>query len=392
MPNKTDRILSYLPRAFQTFPRPPVLFAVVDAFGGELTKAENSLAAVTSSHWVDLADKNAEQLQDLVLIASLYGLTPREDEGVEEFRDHLKRYVRTFIEGTVTVQGVLRVAAEALGLVIADSYDQLDTWWKRPVAELTTSEPGGADAAVSLFGRPVFQARGTASSAAQVSGSVNPAAGTGTALLIKIDALTPTAINLAPGATDPAQIASQINAGLGQPVATAVGQVLTLASPTIGAASRLEVLDTANDAAPWILGLAPRAFQGSGALRAQITGNVDLSAGVSLGDSRYLRLVVDGKPGEIDLTGGNPAPLTLDPIKTAINLVFPGAASHDGHFLTIGSPSTGATSKILFGEPGGQNARVALFGVVPSAAGGLDPASARVTGTADLRAGVDLSG
>jgi hypothetical protein len=391
MPNKTDRILSYLPRAFQTFPRPPVLFAVVDPFGGELTQAENSLAAVMSSHWVDLADKGAEQLQDLALIASLYGLTPREDEGVEEFREHLKRYVRTFIDGTVTVQGVLRVAAEILGLVIADSYDELDTWWKRPVPELRTSEPGDGSSAVALLGRPLFLARGTSPSAAQVSGNVNPAAGTGTALLLKIDALPSTAINLAAGATDPAQIASQINSGLGQTVATAVGQVLTLASPTIGPASRLAVLDVANDAAPWILELAPRTFRGAGAQAAEITGTVDLSAGASLGDSRYLRLVIDGNPGEIDLTAGNPAPLTLDQVKTGINLVFPGAAAHDGHFLTITSPSTGSTSKIVFGEPGGQNARVALFGVVPSVAGGLDPAPARVAGTVDLSAGVDLS-
>ncbi len=415
MPNKTDRILSYLPSAFQTFPRPPALFALVDAFGGELTKAENSLAAVMSLHWVDLADKNAAQLHDLGRIptsvpleapdvellalakgtfdglAGLYGLTPREDESVEAFRDHLKRYVRTFIEGTVAVQGVLRVAAEALGLLIADSYDELDTWWKRSAPELTTSEPGGPSAAVLLLGRPLFLAQGTSSSAAQVSGNVNPAAGTGTALLVKIDVLAPTTINLTPGATDPAQIASQINTRVGQPIATAVGQVLTLASPTIGPASRLEILDVANDAAPWILGLAPRADHGAGATSAQITGNVDLSAEVSLGDSRYLRLVIDGKPGEIDLTGGNPAPLTLDQVKVTINLVFPDTATHDGRFLTIASPSTGSSSKVLFGESGGQNARVALFGVVPSAAGGLDPAPARVTGTADLSAGVDLS-
>jgi hypothetical protein len=415
MPNKTDRILNYLPSTFQTFPRPPVLFALVDAFGGELTKAENSLAALMSSHWVDLADKNAQELHDLGRvptlepleapnvellalakgtfdgIAGLYGLTPREDESVEAFRDHLKRYVRTFTDGTVTVQGVLRVAAEALGLLIADSYNDLDTWWKRSAPELTTSETGGADAAVSLLGRPVFLAHGTSSLAAQVSGNVNPAAGTGTALLIKIDALPPTAINLTPGATDPAQIVSQINSRVGQPVATAIGQALTLASPTIGPASRLEILDTANDAAPWSLGLAPRAYQGAGPQRAQIAGNVDLSAGVSLGDSRYLRLVIDGKAGEIDLTGGNLAPLTLDQIKTAINLIFSGATTHDGRFLTIASPSTGSTSKISFGEPGGQNARVALFGDVPSAAGGLDPAPALVTGMVDLSAGVDLS-
>ena len=32
MPTKTDRILSYLPRTFQTSPRPPVLYAVAERF------------------------------------------------------------------------------------------------------------------------------------------------------------------------------------------------------------------------------------------------------------------------------------------------------------------------------------------------------------------------
>src|SRR4029453_16335577 len=125
MPTKTDRILSYLPRTFQTSPRPRVLYPLVDAFGNELLQAENSLAAVMLAHWVDFADKNVEEINDLARIASLYGLAPRCADGeilesVEEFRDHLKRYIRTFLEGTVTVQGILRVTAEALFVRIAD--------------------------------------------------------------------------------------------------------------------------------------------------------------------------------------------------------------------------------------------------------------------------------
>src|SRR5689334_4614487 len=140
MPTKTDRILSYLPGTFQVDPRPAALFAVADTFGNELQLGENSLAAILLSHWVDFADKNAETIDDLARIASMYGLAPRDDETIEEFRDHLKRYVRTFIDGTVTVQGVLRVSAEALGLRIADSYDDLDSWWKRSEEVLVTTQ------------------------------------------------------------------------------------------------------------------------------------------------------------------------------------------------------------------------------------------------------------
>src|SRR5260370_13874702 len=77
MPTKTDRILSYLPRTFSALPRPTALYSVVDAFGSELLKAENSLAALMLAHWVDHADKGAEFISDLACIASLYGLAPR---------------------------------------------------------------------------------------------------------------------------------------------------------------------------------------------------------------------------------------------------------------------------------------------------------------------------
>ena len=51
------------------------------------------------SHWVDHADRFAAIMADLPAFAALYGLAPRDDEDVEEFRAHLKRYVRTFSAG-----------------------------------------------------------------------------------------------------------------------------------------------------------------------------------------------------------------------------------------------------------------------------------------------------
>lgn len=53
MANKTDRIVSYLPSTFRKQPRGVTLHAVVDAYGRELQDAENTLAEVTQSHWVD---------------------------------------------------------------------------------------------------------------------------------------------------------------------------------------------------------------------------------------------------------------------------------------------------------------------------------------------------
>src|SRR5262245_52330480 len=126
MPTKTDRMLSYLPGTFRAAARQSALRAYVGGFGDELQQAENQLAEVMQSHWVDFADRGAPEILDLAQIAALYGLAPRDDESVEEFREHLKRYVRTFLEGTVTVQGILRITAETLGLTIADGTDERD--------------------------------------------------------------------------------------------------------------------------------------------------------------------------------------------------------------------------------------------------------------------------
>jgi len=206
VPTKTDRILGYLPRTFRALPRPTALYALVDAFGNELLQAENSLAAVMQAHWVDHADRGAEFIDDLARIASLYGLAPRPDESVEEFREHLKRYVRIFLDGTATVQGVLRVVAEALGLRIADAYKDMDTWWTRRDDALVTVEPRGDDAAELLFGVGAISVTGQSARPASIVGTVDLSGGTdlrgASVLSIKVNAAAPVPIDLAPHVGD----------------------------------------------------------------------------------------------------------------------------------------------------------------------------------------------
>jgi len=182
MPTKTDRILSYLPHTFQSAPRAKVLYPVVDAFGNELLLGENSLAEIMLSHWVDFADKNAERINDLEKLAALYALAPRRDEDgldletVEEFREHLKRYVRTFLEGTVTVQGILRITAEALALRIAHETEELDRWWTRLRDEVVNVEASLDDATALLNFDRTFAA-GASERAAKVTGTVDLSGG-----------------------------------------------------------------------------------------------------------------------------------------------------------------------------------------------------------------------
>ncbi|HEX5706158.1 MAG TPA: hypothetical protein VFX96_02610, partial [Pyrinomonadaceae bacterium] len=301
MATKTERIISYLPSTFRAVPRTTATYSVADAFGTELLQAENTLAALMSAHWVDHADRAAEFITDLACIASLYGLVPQgapppadpaahqtacrpvfsSEESVEEFREHLKRYVRTFLEGTVTVQGILRVAAEALGLHIADDYDRLDAWWTRDDDALVTVESSGGDAARLLLGVEAATVAGTAARAARLAGKADLSGGVdlsgGATLRVKVDAAAPVDIDLAAALPESSvgeieQIMKAINGALGQAVAAHDGRRLMLTSPTMGPGSRLEVGIVEDDAAPALLDLSPRMFHGSAATAAQVVG------------------------------------------------------------------------------------------------------------------------
>ncbi len=402
MPTKTDRILSYLPSTFKALPRPSALYALVDAFGNELQWAENSLAAIMSAHWVDHADRGAETLKDLTRLAALYGLSPRADEDVEEFRAHLKRYIRTLLEGTVTVQGLLRVTAEALALHIADDHEQLDTWWKRATDTLVTRQPRGDDASALVLGVDTIAVVGSPPLPARIAGSVDMGDGVDLrdtpTLRLKIDGGAAIDIDVTALAADSAavsldELVTTINDGAGVTVAHQDGPYLFLESPTAGPASRIEVEDVEGDAAGAILGLAPRHYYGDDASAARVTGSADLGADIDLSKERYLRLVIDGSLlAEIDCVGADPAHTTLDEIRDNINGdLGMTMASHDGNRLSLTSPTTGIDSSIAFQQAAAQDAAQRLFGPVFSIYSGRDAYAAQVTATRDLSSGVDLS-
>lgn len=414
MATKTERILSYLPSTFRALPRPTALFSIVDAFGNELLAAENTLAAVMMAHWVDHADRNAELIQDLACIASLYGLQPQgaepvahasttcppvaADETVEEFREHLKRYVRTFLEGTVTVQGIFRVTAEALALRIADEYDQMDAWWRRQHDELVSLRPRGEDAASLIFGVEAAVVAGQPARPARIVGTIDLSGGVdlpgGATLRLRVDAAAPVNIGLA-GHTTLDSIKQAINQAMGATVAGDDESHLTLSSSTAGPASRVEAQEVAGDASPMLLGLLPRTYHGIEAKRAEVIGTVDLSGGVDLREERYLRLLVDGKHlAEIDCAAGaaDPADVHLVEIAKAINDALGiQIASSNGGRLKLTSPTLGFGSSIAIQNPAAQGARERLLGRVESFNAGSDARSAAATGTRDLSDGLDLS-
>lgn len=414
MPSKTERIISYLPDTFSAFPKPSALHSVIDAFGNELLLAENSLAAVMSSHWVDRADVAAELINDLGCFARLYGLAPRgaapkadcgplsSEESVEEFREHLKRFVRTFLEGTVTVQGILRVVAESLSLRIADDYDALDPFWTRAVNGLTTIDPRGDDAASALFGVTSATVNGAPARAAEIQGNRDLSSGTDlgntSVLRLKVDNAAPVEIDLGIDLGKTVglkldEITEAINKRVGT-IASHNNHYLILTSKTMGPSSLVQVQDTNHDAATLLLGLAPHVYHGTEAARAQLTSLIDLSGGVDLSESRFLRLLIDGKLlEEIDCAGANASNTKLQEITEAINQAFVGLtiASHDGHFLRLVSPTLGANGSVAFQTAAAQDARDRLFGFVPVITSGNAPKPAEVIGSKDLSQGIDLS-
>ena len=423
MPTKTDRILSYLPGTFRALPRPTALYALADTFGNELQQAENSLAALMMAHWVDHADKGAEFICDLAGIAALCGLAPRgapaatppvagqtmvpvpvpADETVEEFREHLKHYVRTFLQGTATVQGILRVTAEALGLHIADNYADLDTWWTRPDDTLVTTERRGEDATALLFGAESVTATGQPARPAQVIG---PELGAtveltdASVLRLKVDGGAAVQVDL-PAQAGLDEIVKAINDKVKPEVARRAGSHLVLSSPKAGPGSRLEVQEGKGDAAPRLLGLLPHAYHGVAATAALVTGAVELSSPVDMSGNRprYLRVRLDGSLlAEIDcaIHAADPANVTLDQIAQAINEALGAApdapiASQDQGYFILTPPKTGFASSIELQPPAAQDATEMLFGPVSRFYVGRDATPAVAIGVRDLSQGVDLS-
>jgi len=396
---KTERILGYLPLTFQAAAGRSALRAIAGSFGNELQSAENSLAAVMRAHWVDHADKSSEEIVDLRLLASLYGLAPREDETVEEFRDHLKRYVRTFLEGTVTVRGILRVTAEALGLHLDE---ELDPWWSRKEEILVERELRRDDGARVIFGFEAAEASGVAARSARLTGLPDLSAGADLRqawlLRIRIDGAPTVQMDLRAGVADPASvtldhIVETITAAAGAGLARHDGRFLALQSPTSGPGSRLEIVEGPRDAAGPVLGLPPFTIHGRDPQPARVTGTVDLAGGANLASERFLRIVVEGSQvREVDCAGPSPAATTLEEIRAALNGAFGfSLASHDGRLLTLTSDNSGASATLAFEEPAAGNARERLLGPVPGFHVGRDAEPARFKGTRDVSRGIDLS-
>lgn len=377
MATKTERILSYLPGTFRALPGASALRAVAAAFGGELQAGENSLAALMRAHWVDHADRGAEQIDDLGRFAVLWGLAPRDDESVEEFREHLKRYVRNQLRGTVTVAGILRVAAETLGLRLTlddpgETAEPLDAWWLRRNPILEDVDHRGevrrrrfvsrafvaGEAARTLLGFERDAASGAPARAARLTGKADLSTGVDLSarrkIRLAIDNAPSVEIDVAgerPRATTLGEAVARIAAAFPSIAgfATHDGRRLVLTSPTQGAASRIafDFLRPEEDARELLFGNVPLSADGAAAKPGELIGKVRQGGAIDLSRRSLLKLAIDGNaPIEIDVAGATPASTLLDEVVAKIETVLPGVASITETRLRLASPTAGPESRI----------------------------------------------
>jgi hypothetical protein len=388
----TERIVGHLPPTFAPFPPPTALNAIVDAVGRVLQAAENELAELMKAHWLDHADRGRAAVRDLDLLAALVGLRSWEGEDVEWFRDRLARHVRSLFAGTVTIPGVLRVAADVLGE--GADVDHLE----HPGYLL---RPDPADAGPALLGFRYASVRGTDATPAVVRGLPGLGAGVDLratpTLRLEIDG-TSRDVGLAAAAADPsavrpAEIRAALDAAFGTPVATEDGDTVEIRSAATGSGAAIGFSAAAGVAADPVFGVAARLARGADASAAVVTGTAESSAPLDLRDARFLRLAVDGVLiREIELLGADQASVTPTEISAAIDAAFGAALTGPGPLLVVTSPSTGAASTVAVEPAAAQDAAPLLFGPEPyGVRQGADARPARIAGRVSLSGGADLS-
>src|SRR5205085_770617 len=205
--------------------------------------------------------------------------------------------IRTYLEGSATLKGVLRLAASTLALSIEDP---LEPQPGDPLYLVDTIHPGD-DATFKLFGFKAGEARGVAPAPARLVGGRDLSAGvdlsSGNTLQLAIDGDKIATVDVAGGEAQAASlwdVARRINSALHAPVAAHDGHTLALTSETAGPNAEIQIGSPTGDAADALLGAAPRSYQGSDARPAQVRGTRDHApAGglpfVNLSHAHYLR-------------------------------------------------------------------------------------------------------
>lgn len=115
MLNKTDKIFSYLPDWYQDIGKESIIYSLMDIFGKRLQAIEDDTFEVMRSHWVNYADRDKKEIDDLNRLGSLFDIKPIEGESVKEYRRRLKKMIRIYIDGVGTIRAIVEVVAAVFG-------------------------------------------------------------------------------------------------------------------------------------------------------------------------------------------------------------------------------------------------------------------------------------
>jgi hypothetical protein len=276
--------------------------------------------------------------------------------------------------------------------------------------------PEEEDASGVIFGIGPRTLRGAAATPAILVGSQDLSGGVDLRALhlvrVVLDGGAPVDVDARLGAGTPSsvklgELTAAVNAQLGADVATSDGKHLVLTAPTPGAASRVALASREvvrrrrfvtrafleDEAAYVIFGFIGKRAAGEPGTRASVTGTVDLSDGVDLRETRFLRLKVDGLAAQdIDCAAKSQRPRValLDEVISAINVVVPGVVTRNNGNLVLTSRTSGTDARITFEPLRIMDALDILIGRAPATFRGRDNTRVNFIGTADLSAGVQL--
>jgi hypothetical protein len=284
-----------------------------------------------------------------------------------------------------------------------------------PAGEIVLETPANRDAIGDIFSIGPRTFTGAAATAASIAGATDLSGSVDLMarhlIKIAVDSKPPAEIDLWAGAANPravapGELAIAINNALEAGIATHDGQHLILTSPTTGSASSLAVEPLeitrcrrfvtramiTDEASQAIFGFTSCEARGTAATGARVVGKAELSRGVDLRESRYLRLAIDDRPAvDIDCAGRRPRATMIDEVVKAINdALGMDVAAHDDRHLVLTSPLSGAGSRIAIEPPRATDALEVLLGVEPETLPGQDATGITFVGTVDLSDGVDL--
>ncbi|WP_428265614.1 hypothetical protein [Haliangium sp.] len=111
----------------------PLAARVIDSFAEVFEQVEQAVLEVVRSRYIDLADPDVVEPDDLVRLGAVVGLGAEPGMPTEVFRERLRLFVRAYLQGAGTPQSILTMAAAELGVLVAGDAHREGTVWLQPV-------------------------------------------------------------------------------------------------------------------------------------------------------------------------------------------------------------------------------------------------------------------